>query len=102
MLMQDKCLLNCSRPVWQNFAIYVGFRSFLMQVRAPTEFQGTIIGDLNRRKGVIQGSEGEGDDTIMTAVVRMPQDLCMKPMPDEFGARMPGLSVRTLVMAHWR
>ena len=40
-----------------------------VQVRAPTEFQGTVIGDLNRRKGVIQNSEAEGDDTVMNAQV---------------------------------
>ena len=40
-----------------------------VEVRAPTEFQGTVIGDLNRRKGVIQNSEAEGDDTVMNAQV---------------------------------
>lgn len=38
-------------------------------VTAPSEFQGSIMGDLNRRRGVIQNSEGEGDDVIVTAHV---------------------------------
>ena len=40
-----------------------------VEVRAPTEFQGTIIGDLNRRKGIILNSEGEGDQVVMQAQV---------------------------------
>jgi elongation factor G len=43
-----------------------------LQVQAPTEFQGTVIGDLNRRKGVILNSEAEGDDTIMDSQVPPP------------------------------
>ena len=39
------------------------------QVRAPAEFQGTVIGDLNRRKGLIQNSEGEDDDVVLVAQV---------------------------------
>jgi len=35
----------------------------------PIEFQGAIVGNLNRRKGVIQNSEQEGDDAIITALV---------------------------------
>ena len=41
-----------------------------MQVRAPVEFQGTIFGDLNRRKGMIQNSESEADEVVMQAQVR--------------------------------
>ncbi|KAK9817030.1 hypothetical protein WJX72_008654 [[Myrmecia] bisecta] len=47
-----------------------------VEVRAPAEFQGTIIGDLNRRKGLIQGSEQEGDDVVLGAHV---------PLADMFG-----------------
>ncbi|GAB4816300.1 hypothetical protein N2152v2_003346 [Parachlorella kessleri] len=47
-----------------------------VEVCAPSEFQGTIIGDINRRKGIIQGSEQEGDDVIITAHV---------PLNDMFG-----------------
>ena len=42
---------------------------FFVQIRAPNEFQGSIIGDVNRRKGLIQNSEGEGDEVIIEAQV---------------------------------
>ena len=44
--------------------------SACVQVRAPVEFQGTIFGDLNRRKGAIQNSESEADEVVMQAQVR--------------------------------
>ena len=47
-----------------------------LQIRAPNEFQGTIIGDVNRRKGLIQNSEGEGEDVVVEAQV---------PLADMFG-----------------
>lgn len=47
-----------------------------VEISAPTEFQGTIIGDVNRRKGVIMGSEQEGDDVVIAAHV---------PLNDMFG-----------------
>lgn len=31
--------------------------------------QGTVMGDLNKRKGIIMGSEQEGDDTVLQAHV---------------------------------
>ena len=31
--------------------------------------QGTIVGDINRRKGVIQNTETEGDDVVIQAHV---------------------------------
>ena len=47
-----------------------------VQIRAPNEFQGTIIGDVNRRKGVIQNSEAEAEDVVVEAQV---------PLSDMFG-----------------
>lgn len=47
-----------------------------VQIRAPNEFQGAIIGDVNRRKGLIQNSEGEGDEVVIEAHV---------PLADMFG-----------------
>ena len=38
-------------------------------MQAPTEFQGTVIGDLNKRKGLILNSETQGDDAIVDAQV---------------------------------
>ncbi|EFN59906.1 hypothetical protein CHLNCDRAFT_56440 [Chlorella variabilis] len=38
-------------------------------ITAPSEFQGNIIGDVNRRKGIIMSSEQEGDDVVINAHV---------------------------------
>eukprot|EP00891_Asterochloris_glomerata_P009894 jgi/Astpho2/9894/Aster-06607 len=46
------------------------------RVRAPNEFQGNIIGDINRRKGLIQNSEAEALDVVVQAHV---------PLSDMFG-----------------
>lgn len=35
----------------------------------PMEFQRPVIGDVNRRKGVIVGSEEHGDDAVIIAHV---------------------------------
>ncbi len=43
------------------------------------EFQGTIIGDLNRRKGVILNSDSEADEVVMQAQAR-PQGLPPKTL----------------------
>lgn len=42
----------------------------LVEVRAPAEYQGVILGDINRRRGMILDSTGEADDCIVTAQVR--------------------------------
>ncbi|KDD76285.1 GTP-binding elongation factor EF-Tu/EF-1A [Helicosporidium sp. ATCC 50920] len=44
-----------------------------VEVTAPSEFQGTVMGDVNRRKGVIQNSEQEGDDVVIEADVPLNQ-----------------------------
>lgn len=41
-----------------------------VEVRAPVEHQGSIMGDLNRRRGMIQDATSEAEDTVITAVVR--------------------------------
>ena len=43
--------------------------STCLQIRAPIEFQGSIIGDVNRRKGLIQNSEAEADEVVVEAHV---------------------------------
>ena len=42
----------------------------LVEVRAPVEYQGSIMGDLNRRRGIILDSGGELEDCIVNAQVR--------------------------------
>ncbi|KAG1334998.1 elongation factor G, mitochondrial [Cocos nucifera] len=40
-----------------------------VELKAPTEFQGTVTGDINKRKGMIVGNDQEGDDTVVVAHV---------------------------------
>ncbi|WOL08368.1 elongation factor G, mitochondrial [Canna indica] len=40
-----------------------------VELKVPTEFQGTITGDINKRKGLIVGNDQEGDDTVVLAHV---------------------------------
>ncbi|XP_072073342.1 elongation factor G-1, mitochondrial isoform X2 [Arachis hypogaea] len=51
---------TASRPVILELVI-------LVELKVPTEFQGAVAGDINKRKGVIVGSDQEGDDSIITA-----------------------------------
>jgi elongation factor G len=41
----------------------------LVEVRAPAEYQGTLMGDLNRRRGIIVDATSELDDAIISAQV---------------------------------
>ncbi|KAL9235273.1 hypothetical protein vseg_010046 [Gypsophila vaccaria] len=41
----------------------------LVEVKVPIEFQGSVTGDINKRKGVIIGNDQDGDDSIITANV---------------------------------
>jgi elongation factor G len=41
----------------------------LVELKVPTEFQGAVAGDLNKRKGVIVGNDQDGDDSIIRACV---------------------------------
>jgi elongation factor G len=47
-----------------------------VEITVPTEFQGTVIGNVNRRKGTIKDSTAEGDDVIIT---------CDVPLKNMFG-----------------
>jgi elongation factor G len=40
-----------------------------VEVSAPDEFQGTVIGQLNQRRGVIMGTEGDNNYVVVTAEV---------------------------------
>ena len=42
-----------------------------LKVRVPDEYTGTIIGDLNKRRGAILGMEPDGDEQIIEAQVPM-------------------------------
>ncbi|XP_052193371.1 elongation factor G-1, mitochondrial isoform X1 [Diospyros lotus] len=41
----------------------------LVELKVPTEFQGTVTGDINKRKGMIVGNDQDGDDSVITAHV---------------------------------
>lgn len=41
----------------------------LVELKVPTEFQGTVTGDINKRKGMIVGNDQENDDSVITAHV---------------------------------
>lgn len=47
-----------------------------VEITVPTEFQGTVIGNVNRRKGTIKDSAASGDDVIIT---------CDVPLKNMFG-----------------
>jgi elongation factor G len=40
-----------------------------VEVTVPSEFQGAIVGAVNRRKGLIQSSDAQGDDVVINAEV---------------------------------
>ena len=40
-----------------------------VEVETPSEFQGSVIGDISSRRGMIQGTDTVGDDTIVHASV---------------------------------
>ena len=47
-----------------------------VEITVPSEFQGTVIGNVNRRKGTIKDSTAEGDDVIIS---------CDVPLKNMFG-----------------
>ncbi|MGA1599341.1 MAG: elongation factor G [bacterium] len=40
-----------------------------VEIETPSDYQGSVMGDLSSRRGVIYGSEVKGDDTVITAGV---------------------------------
>ncbi|ONK66689.1 uncharacterized protein A4U43_C06F10950 [Asparagus officinalis] len=40
-----------------------------VELKVPMEFQGSVTGDLNKRKGMIVGNDQDGDDTVIAAHV---------------------------------
>nr|POF18161.1 elongation factor g-1, mitochondrial [Quercus suber] len=41
----------------------------MVELKVPTEFQGIVAGDINKRKGVIVGNGQDEDDSVITAHV---------------------------------
>ena len=40
-----------------------------VEATTPDEYQGDILGDINRRRGMIQGVDGKNGQTVLTAQV---------------------------------
>ena len=40
-----------------------------VEVTTPNEYQGDVMGDINRRRGQVQGMETKGNDTVISAYV---------------------------------
>jgi elongation factor G len=57
------------RKFYPNAAPTVLEPIMTVEITVPNEFQGAVIGDLNRRKGVVQNSEAEGEDVVIVAQV---------------------------------
>ncbi|CAM6090305.1 unnamed protein product [Calypogeia fissa] len=61
--------LYAFRECYHNASPVILEPIMLVEMKAPMEFQGPVIGDINRRKGVIVGSEQDGDDAVIIAHV---------------------------------
>jgi hypothetical protein len=59
----------CSAAAAGISASQYAVRVVQVEVRAPLEYQGSLMGDLNRRRGMIQDAITEADDTVITAQV---------------------------------
>jgi elongation factor G len=46
-----------------------------VEIEAPQEFAGTLMGDLNQRRGRVQGMDGLGAHTVVRAEVPMAEML---------------------------
>jgi elongation factor G len=46
-----------------------------VEIEAPDEFAGTLMGDLNSRRGSVQGMESKGRTTVINAQVPMAEML---------------------------
>ena len=46
-----------------------------VEVETPSEYQGSVIGDLSSRRGVIYGSEVKGDDTVINSGVPLAENV---------------------------
>jgi elongation factor G len=40
-----------------------------VEVETPSDYQGSIVGDLNARRGIIMGADNRGNVTVITAEV---------------------------------
>ena len=57
------------RPVYEKAKPRILEPVMSVEITVPNEFQGTVIGNINRRKGTVKDSTSEGDDVIITCDV---------------------------------
>lgn len=57
------------RQAYQNARPTILEPVMKVEVTVPVEFQGTVMGDLNRRKGMILDSRQEAEDAVIEALV---------------------------------
>src|SRR5450432_2670069 len=69
-----------------------------VQITIPDEFAGSIMGDLNSRRGRIQGMENKGGKTIVSAEVPMSEMLTYGP---ELTSMTQGRGTFHMEMAHY-
>jgi elongation factor G len=69
-----------------------------VQITIPDEFAGSIMGDLNSRRGRIQGMENKGGKTIVNAEVPMSEMLTYGP---ELTSMTQGRGSFHMEMAHY-
>ena len=48
-----------------------------VEIETPSGFQGSVIGDLSSRRGVIYGTEMKGDETVINSGVPLEKCLVM-------------------------
>jgi len=68
--------LSAFRQVYERAGPKILEPVMAVEITVPTEFQGTVIGNINRRKGTIKDSTTEGDDVVIT---------CDVPLKNMFG-----------------
>lgn len=64
--------IGAFRAAFQKAGAVVLEPHMTVEVRIPAEYQGSIMGDLNRRRGMILDSFTEVEDAVIRAQVRSP------------------------------
>src|SRR5258708_12310076 len=63
-----------------------------VEITIPDEFAGSIMGDLNSRRGRIQGMDNKAGKTIVKAECPMPQLLTYSPTPTSLTPHPPNFN----------
>ncbi|KAF5833559.1 elongation factor G [Dunaliella salina] len=63
------CVRSLCRQAYKDAQPYILEPVMHVEITVPAEFQGTAMGDLNRRKGMILDASTNGDDAVISAQV---------------------------------